>query len=65
MECSICMGAFRRGDQMAITVCSHCFHYHCFLEWNNIKAQCAYCRKEQAPYEWLAEEQDIEAELVR
>lgn len=43
--CSICLGAFREGQQLFILDCGHVYHEDCILTWLDEDSVCPICRK--------------------
>ena len=35
-KCVICLENFKKGDELIITPCIHCFHSNCIKEWLKI-----------------------------
>jgi hypothetical protein len=43
-RCSVCLEAYRAGDQLRTVPCFHSFHKHCIDDWLSRKAECPVCK---------------------
>ena len=43
--CSICLGAYKEGQQLFVLKCGHVYHEDCILTWFDQDIVCPICRK--------------------
>lgn len=41
--CSICLEAFSQDDPAKVTVCGHCYHLQCIMQWRQRSSECPMC----------------------
>merc|ERR1712007_194309 len=43
-QCTICLDAFKVGDEMRILPCLHRYHRHCIDQWLQMNSHCPICK---------------------